>query len=90
MASLLMCLYGSVDEVISEMLLGGPCVLENPSKTHNVGGPLGAPFWIILVFFLGSFFLARGGGLASLAPGGDLAQHFMCFFANWPLRTLFS
>ena len=73
MALLLMCLCGSVNDVISEMRLGGPCALENPSKTHNVGGPLGAPFLIIIVLFLGSFFLPRGWG----SRGGPFSYDFV-------------
>ena len=39
--------------------LGGFKAFENLSKTDNVGGPLEAPFWIILVFFVGLLLLAR-------------------------------
>ena len=75
--------------MISEMRLGAPCAGENPSKIHNVGGLLGAPFWIILAFFLGGFFLALGGGRASLAPGGDFVQRFSGYLAEWALGCLF-
>ena len=73
---------GFVDKLTFRNASWGPCALENPSRTHNFVvflGPLFGTFLSSSWFVLWPFFLGRGVGCASSAPGGNLARCFQGF-----------